>query len=221
MKKLLPLFIIALLATACAHVPFQDTTLVSYKTRDPQQLVEHFKSRLPMSFQLLSTVVFEYNAQQFPGIGSMEINAKERTFSLACLNPMGVKIFDLAGDDQRITNRYTIAALAKYGNIAAVVGEDVKRIYFDLVPSAGASVWKRSKQFVYRQSFGSGYLEYVFGGEQGDLIEKRYYDDHVIAWSVSYYEYRDQNGKRYPQGVIFINYQHGYRLTVRHKELHF
>ncbi len=219
MKRAFVLFVMAVLG-GCVHTtpPFQKAPLVSFEARDPQRVLERFQASTPASFQLLTTVVFEYNNYRFVGIGNVELNTKDREFKLACSNPMGVKLFELSGDARTITTQYAIAALAKYGDVGAVVGEDIRRIYFDTVPLPEAPVWKRKYEFVYRQSSGPGYLEYVFAGPDGDLVEKRYYEDHLIVWLASYYEYREERGKRYPQGIVYVNYQHGYRLTVRHKE---
>lgn len=219
MNKLLLLVLIIVIGSGCASLPFQETPLVSLESRDPWTVVEHFQTSIPISFQLLTTVVFEYNGNKFPGIGTIEINTKERAFKVACLNPMGVKLFEISGNDRGITNHYTVAAIAQYGDVSAAVGNDIRRIYFDLIPSPNAPVWKRKYKYIYRQFYGSGYLEYVFAGIDGNLIERTYYEDHLPVWSASYYEYREQKGKQYPQGIVFINYQYGYRLTVRQKEL--
>jgi hypothetical protein len=219
MKKIRMLFIMAVLASGCATVPFQETPLVSLVTRDPRSLVEHFQANKPESFHLLTSVVFEYNGRTFAVIGNLEIDTRDHTFKVACLNPMGVKLFEISGSDRGLTTHYAVAAITQYGDIATAVGNDIRRIYFDQVPSPGATLWKRTFQFIFRQYAGSGYLEYVFAGAQGDLIEKRYFENHLPVWCVSYYEYREQDGKRYPQGIVLVNYQYGYRLIVRHKGL--
>jgi len=216
-KKYILLFVITVLNFGCATIPFQETTLVSLETSDPLSVVEHFKENIPVNFQLLTTVVFEYNGRTFTGIGAIDIDSKNRTFKVACLNPMGVKLFEISGNDLGVMTTYAVAALAKYEELGATVGNDIRRIYFDLLPSQNAPVWKRKYQFVYQQFTRSGYMEYVFAGREGDLMEKRYYEDHLLMWCVSYYEYQLQQGKRFPQGIIFDNYQYGYRLTVRQK----
>jgi hypothetical protein len=221
MKKTGLFFITVVLTAACASVPFQETPLVSYKSRDPETVTRQFLGGIPDSFQLLTTVVFEYNGRTFSGIGTLEINSKDRTFKLACLNPMGVKLFDISGDDRGVTSHYIIPAIATYGDIAPAVGTDIKRIYFSLAPLPGAPYWKTKYRFRFFQFYNAGYLEYVFAGHAGDLVEKTYFEDHVPIWCVSYYEYRDIAGKRYPQGIVFVNYQHGYRLTIRQKEMRF
>jgi hypothetical protein len=137
------------------------------------------------------------------------------------MNPLGVKLFELSGDRNIVTNHYTIAAFSRYDELTTAVGADIKRIYFDLIPSADARIWRRRYSVSFRQPSGGGTLEYVFAGAAGDLIEKNYYAEDGIAWRASYYEYREQNGKRWPRGIIFINYHYGYRLTIRQKELGF
>jgi hypothetical protein len=219
MKKNFMLFLIAAVASGCVSIPipFQGTPLVPLDARDPRSLVGHFQEKMPENFHLLTSVVFEYNERSFAAIGNLEINIKDRTFKVACLNPMGVKLFEISANDQGLTNHYTVAAITQYGDIATAVGNDIRRIYFDQLPSPGATVWKRTHEFIFRQYSGSGYLEYVFAGTEGDLIEKRFFENHQPVWCVSYYEYREQDGKRYPRGIILINYQYGYRLIVRHK----
>jgi len=62
-------------------------------------------------------------------------------------------------------------------------------------------------------------MEYEFAGIGLELVEKVYYENDEMIWRISYYEYREHNGKLYPHGIIMINYKYGYQLTVRQKEL--
>jgi hypothetical protein len=219
MKKFIVLIILMLIAGGCRSLPFQEPVWTPLSSERPQSLIERFQSTLPDSFQLLNTIVFEYNWRTFSGIGYVDINRQDKTFKVVCLNPMGVKLFELSGDGHRVTNHYTIAAFTPYGDVTTAVGDDIRRIYFDLVPSPDARIWKRKYSVSFRQSSGSGTMEYVFAGTAGDLVEKNYYDHSGLAWRVSYYEYREQNAKRYPRGIVLIHYNYGYRLTIRQKEL--
>jgi hypothetical protein len=213
--------ILHVLVAACVRVPFQETKLVSLDSEDPHSMVERFQKGIPASFQLLTSVVFEYNSRKFAGIGTVQINSSDGVFRVAGMNPMGVKLFELSGDRHRVTSHYSIADFSRYGDIATAVGNDIRRIYFDLVPGPEASIGKRKYKLIFRQASSPGSLEYIFAGAGGDLIEKNYYEDNGLVWRISYYEYRDQDGKRWPQGIVFLNYQYGYRLTIRQKELHF
>jgi hypothetical protein len=210
--------IVFLLIASCSTVPFRETAYAPVGAENPQSLVQRFQASLPDKFQLLNTVVFEYNWRKFAAVGYLDIDRQAGAFKVACLNPMGVKLFELSGDRNSITDLYTIAAFSRYGDITTVVGNDIRRIYFDLVPSAHARIWKRTYSMSFRQPSGAGTLEYIFSGPQADLVEKNYYDNDGLSWRVSYYEYRDQNGKRFPQGIVLLNYHYHYRLTVRHRE---
>jgi len=219
MRAVILLALLQVFAAGCASAPFPETELVALDPEVANGVPERFKGRMPDSFQLLTTVVFEYNWRTFTGIGTVQIRAQDQSFRVACMSPMGVKLFELSGDRNSATTHYAIADFSKYGNLSEAVGSDIRKIYFDLVPGPGARVWKRTYRHVYRQSSGKGTLEYVFAGSAGDLIEKNFYEDDGIVWRVSYYEYHDQDGKRWPRGIVFMHYQYGYRLTIRQKEL--
>jgi len=207
-----------LFTIGCGSVPFHETALVPLGSGDPRDVVERFRAGIPDSFELLNTVVFEYNGRTFTAIGTSRINRADRVFKVAGMNPMGIKLFELSGDQNSVTSNYSISDFSKYGDLASAVGNDIRRIYFDLVPGPEARSWKRKYTQIFRQPSDSGYLEYVFAGRDGDLIEKRYYEEDGIVWKASYYEYRDQDGKRWPQGIVFIHYTNRYRLIVRQKE---
>lgn len=206
---------------SCTSVPFQQTELVPLASEDPGRVVERFRAATPGNFQLLSSVVFEYNWQSFSGLSSIEISRADAGFKVAGMTPLGVKLFELSGDRDGIATRYSVDALNKYGDLAAAVGNDIRRIYFDLFPDPQARILSKKKKLVFRQPSGRGSLEYVFAGAAGDLVEKKYSEDSRVVWRASYYEYADQDGKRVPRGIVFVHSGYGYRLTVRHKEFRF
>jgi hypothetical protein len=213
--------VLVLFLAGCSTVPFRDAVRVPIDSVDPQNMVDRFRASMPDSFELLNTVVFEYNGRSINAIGTVRINRAERAFTVACMNPMGIKLFEVSGDRNSLTSTFSIADVSTFRDLASTVANDIRRIYFDLLPGPKAWVWKRTYTQAFRQSFGSGMLEYVFAGVPGDLIEKRYYEENGIVWKVSYYEYRDQDGKRWPQGIVYVNYRYGYRLLVKQKELRF
>jgi hypothetical protein len=219
-QKVWRAIVLLLFISGCSTVPFQKTEFVPLDIGDPWSIVERFEKRAPDSFQLLTTVVFEYNSRTFSGIGAVQVNRTDRIFRVAAMNPMGVKFFELSGDQDNVVTHYAIDDLSQYGDFATVVGNDIRRIYMDLLPGADANVRAKSNKLIFRRSSGPGFVEHVFAGTGGDLIEKSYYEEDGIVWKVSYYEYRDQNGKRWPRGIVFIHFDRGYRLVVRQKELH-
>ncbi len=209
----------AFVLASCSTAPFRDTVFVPLPQENPRAIVERFQQDIPEHLRVLNTAVFKVYGREFTSMGVVDIDSENRLFKVVCLNPMGVKLFELSGDREKTTTHYAIAVLAQRGDIAAAVGTDIRRIFFDLVPSPSSRIWKRKYRISFYQPFGSGNLEYVFAGKDGDLIEKNYYEDGGIVWQASYYEYQKWNGKRIPYGIVFVNYRYGYRLIVKVKEI--
>ena len=213
------LLIILLFIAGCTSIPFHETTLVPLDKADPPAIVERFRTDSPEEFQLLNTIVFEYRWRKFSALGVAAVNTKERTFTLACINQLGVNLFELTGNKDGVTTVFVMPEFTKQGDFGAAVGEDIKRIYFDLLPSSDAKIERQKYRIIFRQGFGSGFMEYVFAGAEGTLLEKNYYEDGVAVWTVSYYEYTRNRGKLYPSGTILNNNKFGYRLIVKLKEI--
>lgn len=219
MSRLVAVLLAAVLLAGCATVPFRATPPAEMAAVDPQRLLEQHRETLPDRFQLLTSVVFDYRWRSFSGIGMVEIDRGSQAFRIVCLNPLGVKLFELSGDAQTTAAHFVMPQLLEQGgDFATTVGDDLRRIYFELLPLAEAGISRKKHAIIFRQPAGAGSLEFVFAGAAGELVEKRYYEEGDLVWRVSYYEYREEHGKRYPQGIILANHRYGYRLTVRVKE---
>lgn len=218
MKQFVSGFFIVFIA-GCSSIPFQETARVSLESADPQIILERFRNNSPENFRLLTTVVFEYNLDKLSGIGYVDINTREKAFTVVCINAMGVKLFEVSGGKDGTVSHFTLEELNKKGDFAAVIGEDIKRIYFDSVPSSEATISRKKFKIIFNQPYGPGIMEYVFAGTDGNMAEKKYYEDNILIWQVSFYEYRQKDGKIYPGGIILNNYKYGYSLTVRLKEI--
>jgi hypothetical protein len=194
---------------------------------DPRAVRERFAERLPERFSLLNAIVFDYNLlQPIAALGLMDVDIKEREFSVVCINPLGVKLFEVHSDKDGSHGRFVIPALSEKAGgseeeggekLARAVGDDIKRIYFDRVPSEAARAKKRKYKVLFREDFEGGTLTYEFAGKGGHLYEKRFYGQDGLSWKASYYDYRVVDGRIFPGGVVMDNYKYGYRLTVRLK----
>ena len=219
MKRLVFVLLMLFLMIGCESIPFKKALDEPYYSANPAMLRERFQASIPERLRLLNTIVFEYNWKTFSGIGFVEVDAAERTCSLVCINQMGMKLFELSIDKDSINTLFALPEFTAKGNFGKMVGEDIKRIYFDLVPSGEAEVDKKKFSVAFRQREGAGTAEYVFSGPDRYLTEKTYYENGSPVWRVSFYEYLNKNGKIYPGGTILKNYLYGYRLIVRLKEV--
>jgi hypothetical protein len=220
MRRQLALLFCLLSIAGCVSVPFQKTLDARVAAIDAHAAVEQFKESSPDNFRMLQTITFEYGLLTFSGLGFAEINSTEKAFAVVCMNHMGVKLFEVYGNKDGINAPFVMDELKRGGNIAVAVGEDIKRIYFDLVPAADASIEKEKYRILFRQSSAPGIMEYSFGGIGYSLVEKTYYEENIPVWRVSYYEYQDKNGKLYPGGIVLENYRYSYRLIIRLKEIY-
>ena len=221
MKLLILITFFAMLFTGCATEYFSRPQQVSIREIQSGQLLERFKANLPETVSSLNSVVFDYAGITFLGLGFVEIDRSKGSFRVICLNPMGVKLFDLSGDKNSTTTNFAIEPMAKYGEIGAAVAADIRRIYFDLLPSPNDEPRRGEYRVIYGSATPNGYQEHIFAGVEGDLIEKRFYYDQFISWQVTYHDYLNIGGKRYPQGIVLTNYRDGYQLVIREKEHEF
>lgn len=217
-SRLLALLLLLLIA-GCSGIPFQEPASLRMESIDPAAVIVRLRSALPERFRATSSVVVEMAGRSVSALGITEVDRVAGTFTAVALNPMGLKLFELTGAPDGTISGSVLEAISQRGNAAAAIGEDIRRIYLDLVPSPVARSWKRARALVFRQPSGGGELEYVFAGEGPDLAEKNFYGDDGIVWQAAYYEYGDWNGKRMPHGIVYRSYRHGYRLIIRMKEI--
>jgi hypothetical protein len=207
-------------ALGCGGVPFRETDLAPVESLDPETVRENFALALPASFRIVNTVTFEFKGRAFAAIGYTQVDTASETFTVVGLHPAaGVKLFEVSGDSRDATASFALEAFAVQGDIARAIGDDTRRMYFDRLPAAGARVSKERRRILFRQQTGDGEIEFVFAGHAGVLIEKGYYERGSKVWSVRYYEYRRDNGKLYPGGIILDHHEYGYRLLVRLREI--
>ncbi|MBI4710048.1 MAG: DUF3261 domain-containing protein [Nitrospirae bacterium] len=219
MRRLPAIFAVFLCLSGCTAVPFQKTSYVSMEPFDPWTVVSQFKNNMPDNFKLINTIVFEYNWSKFSGIGYITVDAGEEIFTVVCINPIGIKLFELSGAKDRIDSHFALEQFTKKGNFAGTVGEDIRRVYFNLTPSPEAAIKKKRLQIIFSEPSGAGVVEYIFAGSAGHLTEKNFYEDDILSWRVSYYEYREKDGKFYPGGIVLKNYKYGYSLIIKLKEI--
>ncbi len=219
MKHLIIIGIILLCLAACSTIPFQAAPGTSMENADPGAVKEKFSLMLPARFQIISTITFEYRGQSMSFIGYSDIDTEEKTFTVAGINQVGIKLFEITGYGDKTELRFAIEEVTKKGNFAEAVAGDIRKIYFDRLPSDRAKIYKKKNAAVFVQDEPEGIIEYTFAGPGNLLVQKRFIVDNQAVWSVNYYEYRIENGKLHPAGIILENIKYGYKLTMRLKEI--
>ncbi len=112
-----------------------------------------------------------------------------------------------------------IEEIAKKGNVAKVLVDDIYRIYFDQIPPSDAHIIQKKKETIFQKKDDSGITEYIFAGKDHFLVEKIHFNGKKKVWAVHYYEYEHKNNKIYPKGIIYRNYLYQYKLILNTKEI--
>ena len=182
-------------------------------------IVRRFLEESPASFKLLTSVVFKFKFQKITGIGCLEIDRNKGTFSVACVNPLGVKLFEMSGDRKNTVCHYALEDFKKRGDIASAIGEDIRRMYFDIVPSNIAGMTRKRGCVVIGEQQGRGTAKYWFSVADGLLVRKDFSENGKMVWRITMNGYRRIEGKNYPGMTVLSNYKYGYSLEVRMKEV--
>ncbi|MDT8391702.1 MAG: DUF3261 domain-containing protein [Lentisphaeria bacterium] len=208
-----------LLTAGCAHVPFDkpldtplgDTTAAAIR----QQAV----ADTPRKFSVLNTIVFEKFGRAVMALGYTDVDMDADTVSVLALSPAGVKLFEFQERGGVIHHQYVIEHLARLGDVVTAVAADIRRVYFDRVPPFESDVVKKKHTCEFTTSVKTDVTRYVFGGEERALLRKTARRNGRKRWAVSYYEYQRRGTRLFPGGIVLKNDEHGYRLTVRLKDI--
>lgn len=217
--KLIFLLAILLSTAGCSSIPFKNIDYVALDNLNPDNLRQEFKNSLAQKLEVINSIVFEYKWQSFSALGYTQLDLENDTFVVSCMNPVGIKLFELTGNRNEVKPTFVLKELLQRGDLPRAVGEDIRRIYFDLVPSSQAKIEKEKYRIIFSQPSGAGIMQYVFAGSHHWLIEKHYFEKNRKLWSVFYYDYLLDKGKLYPAGLILKHHRFGYNLIIRLKEV--
>ena len=203
----------------CAGEPFVREPLPVLHHPDPKALRNAFARTVTDRFISDDTVIIQAPFRNdLAVLGVLRVDRVAGTFELVGLNHLGVKLFDLNGDRQGTTVRFAIPPLMNLHQVLVAIGDDIRRMYFDLVPGGRAEVQIERRDVKFTQKENGGRLVYVFGGQPGVLLEKRSIGFFGAVWRVRYYRYESQEASLYPAGIVMDNNQFHYRIIVKNRD---
>jgi hypothetical protein len=212
--------ILTIFICGCSSVPFRHLDYLPLDGIDPQALRSDFSEKLPQEFELLNSAIFSYAHFHFSALGITRVDTPKKVLNVVGFSHLGIMLFELNLDKNgKVDCKYALPEFTKRGDFASAVLNDIKKIYFDRVPSSSAEVKQEKYKVVYRERIKDAVTEYVFAGEGRFLAEKNYYEKRRKIWSVLYYEYAFRDGKIYPQAIMLRHHKYGYKLIIRLKEI--
>lgn len=218
-RQFLLFFLMLCCGSGCSYLPFEKTEYLPVSHVSPHEILFRQKAMQPEAFKIVNTVIFQYRTRKFISLGFLSIDTKDRSFELAGMNSMGIKLIEIATKNEEVIVNNVMKEISQRGDISKVLVKDIYRIYFDQMPSDDAEIQIKGKEIIFSDKNELGRIDYHFAGRENHLVEKTFYEGKKKRWAVKYYEYEELNGKIYPQGVIFSNYQYKYKLIITTKEI--
>lgn len=208
-----------LLLAGCATVPFEPVEKIPMAGVSADDLRMQVALSQNPDYEAVQSVVFEAFGYKMTGLGYLKVNQTESRFALACMTPMGMKLFDIQGQGNTVETVFALPQFGKREALAEAVGLDFKRTYFQTIPPADAEIRHKKDRIEFIQRQAGGRTEYDFGGPGRMLLEKRIYKGWKMVCRINYYDYAERDGFFYPHGIVMHNRTYHYRLILRLKSV--
>jgi hypothetical protein len=215
----LGLLLIAAWITGCSAEPFERPPLPVLNNPNPAAMRESFARSLAERFTSDDTIIIHAPFHDMTVLGVLQVDRAAGKFELVGLNPVGVELFHLSGDSDGTKIHSALPPLMKQQDVLLSIGQDIRRMYFDLVPNGSADV--RSTVVQYSKKTAEGTIVYELGSEPTVLLEKYLDGCFGPTWRVRYYQYEAATGVAgglYPRGIVMDNAHYHYRIIVKNRD---
>jgi len=204
----------ALLLTACSLHSQPSVETGPVVAAMGETVANRCRATWPQRFSRLDHIVFSMGGRVRSFIGYTRIDRSNGDFSVAAVTPLGVKLFVLSGDRETVRLRYLSPALVQEKQVAEAIATDIRRIYFDGLPSPEDAVFleEGTYRFVRREEKGTTLIR--IDPQRAILLEKGKRDG-PQRYTVRYDGYsRAHAGK-----ILFKNLTHRYSLSIHLKKI--
>jgi len=202
-----------LMLAGCASVPFPETPLVPAVQRSAAQLSGSLWTRGEGTLLIRQAALFEFRGMRVPLDGMMSLDLGKKSARLVGMNDLGVKLYDLEIDRSGTTAHFVVPELARYPLFADAVGNSVRRIFLAPEPLPSDRLKVRRDSYLLTRDEGDKSLSFLIGGSDQQLLEKSCRGKGE-SWRVRYYQYRSEQGRAVPGGIVLDDNEAGYRLTL-------
>ena len=212
---------LALAATGCRTAPGP----ASVSESAPPDLRRRVEASLPLRYEAQNTVLIKikphwwWPAVRLTALGYMRVDRQTSSYAVACLTPVGVKLFDIARTNGHVHADLLVSSIPHREEIIRAMGDEIGRMLFDLVPAPDAVCRREGPSLVFRQTGTNVVVEHVIAVPECRLVEKRYDEGRRRVCTVWYRDYRPFDGLWFPGEIVLQNHRYGFRLTLRLREV--
>jgi len=203
----------------CTSVPFVAVPMPLLHDPDPAAMRSAWSANLPTRFTTEDTVVIEFPGNSLALLGLLHIDRVDGSFEVQGMNHLGGRAFLISGNPRKTEVLFAMPPLAEKPKVLQSIAEDIRRMYFDLVPDRAARVRVEARRLRYTEDRPDGKVEFVLGGADGVLLEKRLTHRQWSVWRVRFYEYNPAGEGVFPRGMVLDNARYHYRIVVKNRSL--
>lgn len=211
------LFLLLLvLPTGCCSLSHRPDTATIAACRPQEPFPPRFRSR--------ETLVFSYRPHwwwpklQFAAVGYAVVDRPARTFTAACVSPMGIKIFELAYSNgtYRVESSFPLPGDADQAR--ASIAADIASVFLDELPPPGDTPDVCGDELLFREERNGARTDRVFAIPSGQLLRKDIVtrDSHR---SLTFEAAPREDGRDIPVTVELRNRRYGYSLRMQMQEV--
>jgi len=208
-----------MLPAGCASVPFVAVPTPLLHDPDPAAMRSAWSAHLPTRFTTEDTVVIEFPGDSLALLGFLRVDRAAGTFEVQGMNHLGGRAFLISGSPRKTEVLFAVSPLAEQPKVLQSIAQDIRRLYFDLVPDQAAQVRVGARSVRYTEDRPDGTIEFVLGGANGVLLEKRLTRGIGPVWRVKFYEYTPSVEGVFPRGMVLDNARYHYRVVVKNRSL--
>ncbi len=207
------------LLAGCASGPFAAVPTPVLHDPDPTAMRSAWSASLPTRFTTEDTVIIEFPGNSLAFLGVLRIDRATRTFDVQGMNHLGLRAFLISGDPRKTEVLRAAPPLAKQPKVLQSIAQDIRRMYFDLVPDQTARVRVGARSVRYTEDRADAKIEFVIGGADGVLLEKSLTHWIRPVWRVKFYEYTPTLEGVFPRGIVLDNTRFHYRIVVKNRSV--
>lgn len=152
-------------------------------------------------WSVVASLTFSVYGHRDSVLCGAEFDSTNRSGSIVCLQPSGMKLLEVSFVGDEITHQFIIPELEKYNLKPEDVARDLRRISFDVDTKDGACE--------------SDDIRLIFDKKTGLLSEKTKSKDDKVEWTIFYRRYKLLDDLSVPCEIRMDNFRLGYSLLIR------
>lgn len=201
----------------CSALPFTRGMLPKLDHPDPAKIIEQQTAGLPVKFTSEDTVSIDTLFKDVAILGYLRMDRQSRTFDLMGMNHVGIQLFLLSVEGDNTQIKSAIGPLQKHPELLHGLANDIRRIYFDLVPNAHFNVNVKPDKVCYAGKLSGTKIKYEFGDAPTVLLTKSQPGLFGPSWVVNYFDYEHRNGQFFAKNIVMDNHQLHYRIVIKNR----